>query len=203
MTFFGNRKYLLHGAVALAALLVACGPGGACESDREQADAARLQQFQQTLRSLQTPTPTATPTATATAAAAGTSPASTPSAPSVPAATAYGGKIGLGYDHPPFSGSNGTLGGASAGIVCGALTGVPAGAIVTLNLSGGTGAPASVTGPVGGDGAFSVPFPINSYGPMNAAVGGVKTAAGAALTGSVPAASLAVAGGPDVACTPK
>lgn len=48
-----------------------------------------------------------------------------------------------------------------------------------------------------------LPFPIQLFGPMNAAVGGVKTAAGAALTGTIPAAALPVAGGADVACAPR
>ena len=96
------------------------------------------------------------------------------------------------------------VGGNSVGIVCGALTGVPGGSVVTINRTGGTGAPASVNGPVGSDGTFLVPFPIMSFGPMNATLGSVKTAAGAALTGSVPpAAPLQVAAGPDVACNAR
>ena len=83
------------------------------------------------------------------------------------------------------------------------LTSVPGGSTVTITLNGGTGAPASINAPVGGDGSFLVPFPINSYGALNALVGGVKTAAGAALTGTVPPAALPVAAGADVACNAR
>lgn len=193
-----RKRLLLAMAVGGAALLVACGPGGICESDEDRA--RRVLMEQQTAALLQA-TPTPTPTSTAAAAKATTAAASTPAASAT--AAAFAGKIALGFDHPPFEAANANLGGNSAGIVCGLLTGVPGGSIVTINLTGGTGAPASVNGPVGPDGTFIVPFPIRSYGPMNAAIGGVKTAAGAALTGSVPPAALPVAAGPDVACNAR
>ncbi|MGE3856479.1 MAG: hypothetical protein AB7G21_05940 [Dehalococcoidia bacterium] len=219
MTVMRSKRTWMWAAVLLASLLVACGPGQFCESDedairRQQEQERTLEQIRQQQAALAasaaTSTPTAAPAKAGGAGASATAAAGTPKAAGTSTSTAtpaaaspYGGKIGLGFDHPPFAAGNGNLGGASAGIVCGALTGVAAGSTVTVNLSGGTGAPATVTGPVTGDGAFMIPFPINSYGPMNASIGGIKTAAGAALTGTVPPASLAVGGGPDVACTPK
>lgn len=195
ITLRGKRRLLLA-ATTLAALLVACGPGDICESDSDKN--ARMQQERMMRESMmRTPPPTSTPTAATAAAATSTPPAGTPT----PAP--FGGKIALGFDHPQFSSGNAGLGGNSAGIVCGALTNVPAGSIITINLTGGTGAPASVNSPVAGDGTFVLPFPIMSFGPMNATVGGVKTAAGAAVPGSVTPAALAVAGGPDVACNAR
>lgn len=191
-----RKRGLLLMAVAAMALMVACGPGGLCEPDAERLRREEQErQIQAALRS--TPTPTATPTATAAATSSAAPAASATPAP-------FAGKIALGFDHPPFAPGNGSVGGNSVGIVCGVLTGVPGGAIVTINLTGGTGAPATVNGPLGADGGFTLPFPITSYGPLNATLGGVKTSAGAALTGSVPpAAPLQVAAGPDVPCAAR
>ncbi len=191
-----GKRRLLFAATTLAALLVACGPGDICESDSDKN--ARLQQ-ERMMREAMMRTPTPTATATAAPASAATAAAPTAAATPVP----FGGKIALGFDHPPFATGNAGLGGNSAGIVCGLLTNVPAGSIITINLTGGTGAPASVNSPVAGDGTFTVPFPIMSFGPMSAVVGGVKTAAGAAVPGSVPPAALAVVGGADVACNAR
>lgn len=184
MTTVRNRRGLLFALTMAMALLVACGPGQLCErsEDREM----RL-------------APTTTPTATATPTAAPAT--STPSASATPAM--FGDSIGLGFDHPPFLAGNAGLGGDSAGIVCGVLTNVPAGSIITITLTGGTGAPPSVNGPVAAGGAFTLPFPITSFGPMNAAVGGIRSAAGATLAGTVPPVSLPVAAGADVPCTPR
>lgn len=197
MTDLGGKRALLIGVTTLAALLMACGPGQICESDTDKD--LRLQQEQMMREALmRTPPPTPTPTSTATVAAA-TAAAAAASATPAP----FEGKIALGLDHPPFGPGNAGLGGSSAGIVCGLLLNVPAGSIITINLTGGTGAPASVNSPIAGDGSFSLPFPIQSFGPMNATVGGVKTAAGAALIGMIPPAALTVAGGADVACNAR
>ena len=223
-----SRKLWLFVGVALMAVITACGPGGACESDVDRearlqneryiADQmSRLGAAAAAQKASATATAPAAPKATGTTAPAAAAKASGATAPAAaatpidfgtPSPTAtpstYGGSIGLGFDHPPFGPGNGNLGGASAGIVCGSLTGLAgSGFTVTVNLSGGTGAPASVTGPIGGDGKFSIPFAINSYGPMNASIGGIKAAAGAAPQGSVAPASLEVGGGPDVACSPR
>ena len=191
----GKRRLLLA-ATTLAALLMACGPGQMCESDRDIDERLQRERISRETM-MRTPPPTSTPTPATAAAATATPPAGTPT----PAP--FGGKIALGFDHPPFSTGNAGLGGNSVGIVCGVLTNVPAGSIITINLTGGTGAPASVNSPVAGDGTFVLPFPIMSFGPMNATIGGVKTAAGAAVPGSVTPAALAVAGGPDVACNAR
>lgn len=197
MTTLRSKRGLLFALTAAMALVVACGPGGMCESDADK-DARMAQEQRMREAMLRTPTPTSTPTAAA-AATTSTALAATPT----PTAAPFAGKIALGFDHPPFAPGNAGLGGESAGIVCGVLTNVPAGSIITINLTGGTGAPASLNTPVAGDGTFTLPFPIMSFGPMNAAVGGVKTAAGAAVSGSVPPAALAVVGGADVACNAR
>lgn len=197
MSLLTRNRMLLFIATIAMALLVACGPGGMCESDRDRDERERVEMMRmQAIAKAASPTPTASAAASTPAASA------TPAASSTPAP--FGGKIALGFDHPPFAPANANVGGNSVGIVCGVLTGVPSGSIITINLTGGTGAPATVNGPVGGDGAFMLPFPITSYGPMNATLGAVKTAAGAALTGSVPPATpLQVAAGADVACNAR
>jgi len=187
---------------AAMVLLVACGPGQICESDadriaREQDQMRMLEQLRRNEQAL------ASATAAATATAAASATAATSAAPNTTAAAAgsYSGTIKLGFDHPPFGPGNANLGGASAGIVCGKVTGAPPGGII-IDVTGGTGAPPSVNGPIGPDGAFILPFPINSYGPMEAKVSGVRTGAGTTLTGSIAPAKLEVGGGDDVACTP-
>lgn len=197
MTNLGGRRGLFFALTAVMALVVGCSAGGICESDSDRNQRESTERLmRESIAKMSAPSATSTstpmPTSTSTAVAATTA---------APAATGpFGGKIALGFDHPPFATGNANLGGASAGIVCGVLTSVPGGSTVTITLSGGTGAPSSINAPVGGEGAFLVPFPINSYGALNAAVGGVKTAAGAALTGTVAPATLPVAGGADVAC---
>ena len=190
MTILRGRRGLLFALTTAMALLVACGPGEMCESDRDQSLREQAAKARAT-----TPTPTGTPTSTVAAAT------STPAASAT--AALFGGSIGLGFDHPPLATGNAGLGGNSAGIVCGVLTNVPAGSIITITLTGGTGAPPSVNGPVAAGGAFTLPFPITSFGPMNAAVGGIRTAAGGTLAGTVPPVSLPVAAGADVPCTPR
>lgn len=199
MAVRGKRRTMWAMTAAMV-LLVACGPGQICESDtdrmaREQDQLRMLEQLRLSQQAL-----SATPTAAASATAA------TSAAPKAPATAAaagpYSGTIKLGFDHPPFAPGNANLGGASAGIVCGKVTGAPAGGIIFIDVTGGTGAPPSVNGPIGHDGAFILPFPINSYGPMEAKVSGVRTGAGATLSGSIAPAKLEVGGGADVACTP-
>lgn len=138
-----------------------------------------------------TPTPaTTTPTPTAAIATATSTP--------VP----FGGTVGLGYDHPPYAQQYNVTGGNSIALICGKLTNAPAGSMVAITLSGTTGQPPSVTATVGADGAFTMPFPITQFGSLTGAVAGVKTSAGATLTGSVPPVTLQVAGGLDKPCTP-
>ncbi|MGE3856478.1 MAG: hypothetical protein AB7G21_05935 [Dehalococcoidia bacterium] len=229
---FQRRVWMALMLTAMA-VITACGPGEVCEStlDREQREfnerqaAGGFPQPSPTTTSTPASTPSTpkaiastTPSATPTPTAIGFDATPTPTAigfgqptpadfgtPTPAPDVLFGGTLGLGYDHPPFTAGNDSLGGASAGIVCGSLdAAIPwNGFSVTVAVSGGTGAPATVTGPVGGDGSFVIPFPINSYGPMNATVSAVKDGSGKALKGTVPPASLAVGGGPDVACTPK
>lgn len=194
----GKRGALFAITVAMA-LLVACGPGEICENESDKTSRELSQQMMRDAAAKAVASPAATSAATAAATATGTA------APVATAATvaAFGGKVALGFDHPPFAAPNANVGGNSVGIVCGNVTGAPGGSIITINLTGGTAAPASVKGPIGGDGTFLIPFPIMSFGPLNAAVGGIAGPTGTALTGSIPPASLPVAGGPDVACMPR
>lgn len=134
-----------------------------------------------------TPTPS-TSTATATMT-------STPTA-------ALGGKIALGYDHPPFAQTYNVTGGNSIGIVCGTLTGAPGGSQLVVTLGGDTKQPASVRTTVGADGAFSAPFPIMQYGQLSAGIGSITGPAGAPIASTVPPASITVVGGADVPCKP-
>ncbi len=192
-----GRRGALLALVVLVALLVACGPGGVCESaadrDVREKQARSLAEATQT-----TPTASATPATTATSEVA---PVATAAASPTP--STFTGRIGIGYDHPPFAPGSAGVGGASVGLVCGAVTGAPAGSTIVINLTGGTGAPATVRGPLGADGGFTLPFPITSFGPITAAVGSVTTSAGAALVGSVTPVSSMVAAGGDLACAAR
>lgn len=192
-----GRRGVLLALTVLVALLVACGPGGVCESDldrglREQQSRAVLEAAKATPAA--SPTTTATPTPEVAPVAAVTA---------SPTPSAFSGRIGIGYDHPPFGLGNAAVGGASVGLVCGAITGAPPGSTIAINLTGGTGAPATVRGPLGSDGGFMLPFPITSFGPMTATVGSVTTAAGAALTGSVAPVSGMVSAGADLPCSAR
>ena len=189
-----GKRGALFALTVVMALLVACGPGEICESDSDKSSREYSQQMMREAMAKAAASPAATATATATASATATATAAT---------SPFGGKVALGFDHPPFAAGNANVGGNSVGIVCGNVTGAPGGSIITINLTGGTAAPASVRGPIGADGIFLIPFPIMSFGPMNAAVGGIAGPTGTALSGSIPPASLPVAGGPDVACNPR
>lgn len=184
-----RRRWSIVLLVAVALLTGAC-TGPFCR-DTGTHGSAEYKTSDEVLGRTPTPsTSTATVTATATATASGT-----------PAA-ALGGKIALGYDHPPFAQTYNVTGGNSIAIVCGALTGVPGGSQLVITLGGDTRQPASVRATIGADGTFFTPFPIMQYGPLTAGIGSVTGPTGAPLAGTVPSASITVASGPDVPCKP-
>lgn len=112
-------------------------------------------------------TPTAAPSASATASATATSTAAAPTATGTGTPQPARLRGALGVDHPPFAQNYG-VGGASVGLAC--LSGIPSGGMVTVTLTGGTGAPPTVIGSGGADGSAIIPFPIQQFGAMNGSV---------------------------------
>jgi hypothetical protein len=180
-----RRVALRISVVAVAIVAMACQQYDACT--RSSSDNFKKAAPEATVVKAAATT-AATTAASSTSAAA----ASTAAAP-----TTFSGTATLGVDHPPFL-TPYPPGGKSYVLFCGKLTGANGGSMV-VNLTGGAGQPASVNGPIGTDGTFSIPIPIQNFGPIAATIATVKSAAGATLTGTIAEQKLTV-DDKDVAC---
>lgn len=192
-----KRAVTIMAIVAMA--LVACQAGPFCrETDGSATTDAGFKSSEEVVGKTTTPNASATASATAstsaTAAASATSPTATGTAAAGQAVRLRG---ALGVDHPPFAQNYG-VGGNRVGMAC--LSGIPSGGTVTLQISGGTGAPPSILGGGGADGTVIIPFPIQQFGIMNATITGLRVN-GQPMNFQADPFSYTV-GGQDLICSP-